>query len=477
MAPSNNSCLAFLTSLPLPLRKSHAPACSPLHGFKHTNMPLLCFNPERMTSETRSSPLTKSITPSTPPTQSPPSTSKKAKGLFNKGASVDYWRSNSMTSSIREHDFSSILQEITTDIRASPVNASYWLFSLRRHLFFSLFKNASVTIFSRLGNESLPMIVLSPFLTSLLFCLHVFRQDLYNINKGLYNLPWNYSAVHRESSFVHTLSEMFRSAYEGQAIISRVVRKQTAIKTWLKGPMYHNYYSRSYHFQTDGWLSSQSAAVYDFNTEAIFVGVQDSMQRLALLGVRETLLKLSKKERNPAIVEIGCGTGRFGTYLRDNYPKIDLTLSDASPFYLQQARENMRYYEKFSPMTRAKARRGTVRYVQAIAEDLPMTDSSVDVVIAQYLFHELPPQVRRDVVMEAGRVLRRGGVFVLNDSLQKEDDSGFPDAFEQFEDFDEPWYATYYVEDFGDMFLQTGMFEVGKMEICGATKMMSFTRI
>jgi tRNA1(Val) A37 N6-methylase TrmN6 len=46
------------------------------------------------------------------------------------------------------------------------------------------------------------------------------------------------------------------------------------------------------------------------------------------------------------MLEVGAGTGRFATFLRDNYPCATLTVSDLSPFYLQEARNNMRYWQE-----------------------------------------------------------------------------------------------------------------------------------
>jgi hypothetical protein len=43
---------------------------------------------------------------------------------------------------------------------------------------------------------------------------------------------------------------------------------------WLQSPLYPDYYRQTFHFQTDGWLSAQSAAVYETSTETLFVGRQ-----------------------------------------------------------------------------------------------------------------------------------------------------------------------------------------------------------
>ena len=57
------------------------------------------------------------------------------------------------------------------------------------------------------------------------------------------------------------------------------------------------------------------------------------------------------------MLEVGAGTGRFATFVRDNYPHATLTVSDLSPFYLQEARNNMRYWEQQTPL---RARQGVL---------------------------------------------------------------------------------------------------------------------
>jgi len=35
------------------------------------------------------------------------------------------------------------------------------------------------------------------------------------------------------------------------------------------------------------------------------------------------------------VLEVGGGSGRFMTFMRDNYPKMNATLLDLSPFFLE----------------------------------------------------------------------------------------------------------------------------------------------
>ena len=48
-------------------------------------------------------------------------------------------------------------------------------------------------------------------------------------------------------------------------------------KVWLESGLYPSYYLNSWHYQTDGWLSEESAKVYEASTETVFVGESLSM--------------------------------------------------------------------------------------------------------------------------------------------------------------------------------------------------------
>ena len=53
------------------------------------------------------------------------------------------------------------------------------------------------------------------------------------------------------------------------------------------------------------------------------------------------------------------------------------------------------------------------------AEAMPFKDGWFDVVTCVYLFHELPKNARRNVLRDMLRVLRPGGLCVIEDSAQR----------------------------------------------------------
>src|SRR5262245_3830837 len=89
---------------------------------------------------------------------------------------------------------------------------------------------------------------------------------------------------------------------------------------------------------------------------------------------------------------------------------------------------------------------------------MPLPDASVEVVTAIFLFHELPPNVRRQVTQEIARVLRPGGLFVFLDSLQLGDRPRWDGLLESFPyRFHEPYYTSYVGDDLDAVFAAAGL--------------------
>jgi ubiquinone/menaquinone biosynthesis C-methylase UbiE len=88
--------------------------------------------------------------------------------------------------------------------------------------------------------------------------------------------------------------------------------------------------------------------------------------------------------------------------------------------------------------------------VVANGEASPVPNESQDAVTSTFMFHELPPRVRRIVFHEFARVLKPGGRLVVVDSLQWGDEPDYDGMLELFpQNFHEPYYGGYLREDFG----------------------------
>jgi ubiquinone/menaquinone biosynthesis C-methylase UbiE len=221
------------------------------------------------------------------------------------------------------------------------------------------------------------------------------------------------------------------------------------------------YYLQNFHYQTDGWLSAESAALYDHQVEVLFGGGADAMRRQALIPLGDELARIGVRGRR--LLDVACGTGRFLREVKHNFPRLAATGIDMSPYYLAEAR-------------RALAGWSGVTLAQGAAEGLPLPDAAFDLATAVYLFHELPPALRPRVAAEIARAVRPGGLFVLVDSLQLGDVPDYDALLEHFpESLHEPYYEGYIRADLAALFGASGLALAGTRRAY-FSKIMTFRR-
>jgi ubiquinone/menaquinone biosynthesis C-methylase UbiE len=271
----------------------------------------------------------------------------------------------------------------------------------------------------------------------------LFARDLANIEAGHYPVPEG--EFGRPRAFLD-LSRSFL------ADVPKVARRrvseahQEVFDTTREAASgLPRYYRQNFHFQTDGWLSRDSARIYDFQVEVLFKGATAAMRRQGLVHLSELLRE--KDQRRVAYADIACGTGGLLASALAAFPRLRGVGVDLSEPYLAHAREAL-----------PAGRRGRAGFVNANAERLPFADESLDAVSCVYLFHELPPKVRAIVAAELGRVLKPGGRLIFIDSLQSGDLPENDGLLELFPDlFHEPYYRSYLAEDLDALFSAGGL--------------------
>jgi ubiquinone/menaquinone biosynthesis C-methylase UbiE len=270
----------------------------------------------------------------------------------------------------------------------------------------------------------------------------LFQQDLANVEAGIYPLPADHDGslpalINRSRLFFADLPEIHRRRESGehQQVLSEEMRGRRP-----------RYYLQNFHYQTGGWMTRESALRYDTQVEVLLHGTANATRRQALQPLHEVFA--GRDQRRLRLVDLGCGTGRFLDSAKQVWPRLPCLGIDLSEAYLAEAKRHLRRW-------------GWIDCVVANGEALPLADASQDAATVVFMFHELPPKVRRIVFAELARVLKRGGRLVVLDSLQIGDEPDYDGTLELFpQNYHEPYYAGYLKEDFPAMAAACGLTHV-----------------
>ena len=253
-------------------------------------------------------------------------------------------------------------------------------------------------------------------------------KDCENIQQGVYPL----SVLKPESPVAH-LMRLPRVLWDGVRIGMRRHRGRTTEFSAAAGELLDElprYYRRNFHFQSDGYLSEESAELYEHQVEILFNGSADAMRRLIIAPLRERFG--SGDGKGLTFLEIGAGTGRTTRFVSQAFPKARIIATDLSTPYIKVAGR------------RLSAGYPKVDFLQADGSHLPFQNGQFDAVYSVFLFHELPLEQRREILAESRRVLKDGGFFGFVDSIQKGDKPVFDTLLEDFpKSFHEPFYRNY----------------------------------
>lgn len=265
--------------------------------------------------------------------------------------------------------------------------------------------------------------------------------DRRNVERGLYPAP------ELPTLSLAELRRLSRRFLDDAEEVARRRRERSAQEVKDTRTDLPRYYRQNFHFQTDGYLSAESAALYDFQVETLFGGTAGAMRRQALPFLADAFA--GRDQRRLRLLEVACGTGALTAEIARAFPRLAIDAIDPSADYLAAARR---------AVTGPR-----VAFAEAFAENLPFADASFDAAASCYLFHELPPKIRAAVAAELARVLKPGAVYVHLDTLQFGDTPAFDGLLEAFPRlFHEPYYAGYAKADLAALFARAGFTRLGE---------------
>lgn len=270
------------------------------------------------------------------------------------------------------------------------------------------------------------------------------RRDLANVDAGAYPRELLFDIPVRR--FLRELPRLLRDA---PRVVRRMREGDFRDIPEVDKRRFPAYYRRTFHWQTDGYFSDHSAAMYELGVELLFRGTADVMRRQIIPPITDHVR--GADAAHVRLLDVGCGTGRTLHQLARAHPTLHLHGVDLSPAYIKLARKRLADVDELTLAVEN-------------AEALPWADATFDVATSVYLFHELPRNARRNCVRELHRVIKPGGLIVLEDSAQLADSPELASVLREFpRDFHEPFYEDYLEDDLACLLARSG-FEVISVE-------------
>jgi ubiquinone/menaquinone biosynthesis C-methylase UbiE len=202
---------------------------------------------------------------------------------------------------------------------------------------------------------------------------------------------------------------------------------ETTKTTTTPGSWTPSYYQKAFHAYETGNLSWEAA--YEVEIASCAVGARNFPQfgsrgEEAFRDAFDSALVEAGATvpSNGRIVDLGCGTGMSTRRLAKNFPHAKAIVGiDLSPYFIQVGKRLLEVapssFHEGGPWVSTIQSDSRIQYlIGDAASALTLSDideGSFDAVNVQFVLHELPPEVARDVVDESIRLLKpRGQLWI-----------------------------------------------------------------
>uniref|UniRef100_A0A6C0AV81 Methyltransferase domain-containing protein n=1 Tax=viral metagenome TaxID=1070528 RepID=A0A6C0AV81_9ZZZZ len=175
---------------------------------------------------------------------------------------------------------------------------------------------------------------------------------------------------------------------------------------------YPGYYTLPFHGYDTGNLNWQAAEEGEAATISMSVNYWDKVSpsdaekwvRYNISNQISCYLKTHGLEYPRNILDMGCSIGVSTEYLYKTFPKaINIQGLDLSPYFLSVA------------SFRANEQNLSINYIHANAENTGLRYGSYDMIVCNFLLHEVPYKATTNILNEIYRLLKPDGIVVIVD--------------------------------------------------------------
>jgi ubiquinone/menaquinone biosynthesis C-methylase UbiE len=164
-----------------------------------------------------------------------------------------------------------------------------------------------------------------------------------------------------------------------------------------------DYTRHEIHIQPGGYVGDPFAGFVYHNGTKNFYFEQNDFDEIHTSVAQQ--IQLPQDGKVMRVLDLGCGVGQLTTALKDRFPQAEVWGLDVGGPMVRYA-----HYRAVKMGT-------DVNFAQRLAEDTKFPDQHFDVVTSYIMFHEVTTDAAKQIVAEAHRVLRPGGVFMPFDFL------------------------------------------------------------
>ena len=129
--------------------------------------------------------------------------------------------------------------------------------------------------------------------------------------------------------------------------------------------------------------------------------------------VAEGTVKYVNIKDNDKGLDVGCGSGALSIALAKLNPNTEIIGIDR--WGKEYASFNKKLCEKNAEIEGVC----NVSFMQGNAVSLPFSDNEFDVLVSNYVYHNIPSRNRQDILLESLRCLKKGGRFAIHDIFSK----------------------------------------------------------
>ena len=238
-------------------------------------------------------------------------------------------------------------------------------------------------------------------------------------------------------------------------IVKRMEQKED------KSISYPNYFIRPFHGYDDGNMNWRAVHEAEAATLSIAAGYWENVDPyITQEWMRSNITKNIKNYFDDIhttlpkkILDVGCSIGISTEFLyRDFHTSSSVDGIDLSPYFIALADY------------RAEDQKLKIDYTHGNAEDTPYLENTYNLIVCNFVFHELPEEAAIDIMDELYRILAYDGVLVIVDMDPKHLDKTLNNnvfrkwAFESTE----PHIYNYYLRDTKNMMAKCGLRSIEK---------------